>query len=342
MTTGYWFSAPAAQLLGFKGIMRRIFSTDDLEPRDRYDCWHEVICKYVIPHDSVPDCPQAFAASLDAAELADLSLVSFDAGSMSCRHEKHHLDETADELILVRQTRGHMVIRQGDRSVSLEPGEMTLVEPRVPYDARLAAGTSLLVTKFPRRNMIERVGRIDQFIARKLTADFGQTGLLSDFLRVLPAHTEALSATAAQVSDQLLDLLAAGLWKLGGDEIARVTSSRALLRMQLRAVIERSVEDHTIDAKGIAKSVGIGLRYANAILSEDDTSVGRLLQARRLEHCRRALANPLKMHRSISDIAYSLGFTDMTHFGRRFRQAFGMLPSDYRRLQRDARCSVNS
>jgi len=219
---------------------------------------------------------------------------------------------------------------------------MTLVEPRVAYHARLASGTGVLVTKFPRRNVIERIGKIDRFVARKLTADFGQTGLLSDFLRVLPAHTEALSATAAQVSDQLLDLLAAALWKLGGDEIPRVASSRALLRMQLRAVIERSVEDHTIDAHAIAKSVGIGLRYANAILSEDDTSVGRLLQARRLEHCRRALADPLKMHRNISDIAYSFGFTDMTHFGRRFRQAFGMLPSDYRKLQRDARRAVNS
>jgi AraC-like DNA-binding protein len=322
--------------------MKRIFSTDEFEPRDRYDCWHEVVCRHVIPHDSVPDCRWTFAASLDAAVLADLALVSFDAGSIFCRHEKHHLDETADELILVRQTRGQMEIQQGDRTVSLDPGEMTLVEPRVPYHARLGAGTSVLVTKFPRRNMIERVGRIDRFVARKLTAEFGQTGLLSDFLRVLPAHTEALSATAAQVSDQLLDLLAAGLWKLGGDEIARVSSSRALLRMQLRAVIEKSVEDHTIDATAIAKSVGIGLRYANAILSEDDTSVGRLLQARRLEHCRRALADPLKMHRNISDIAYSLGFTDMTHFGRRFRQAFGMLPSDYRKLQRDARRAVNS
>jgi len=322
--------------------MRRIFSTDDFEPRDRYDCWHEVVCRHVIPHDSVPDCRSTFAASLDAAVLADLALVAFDAGSIFCRHEKHHLDETADELILVRQTRGQMVIQQGDRTVSLDPGEMTLVEPRVPYNARLGPGTSVLVTKFPRRNLLERVGRIDRFVARKLTTECGQTGLLSDFLRVLPAHTEALGATAVQVSDQLLDLLAAGLWKLGGDEIARVASSRALLRMQLRAVIERSVEDHTIDANAIAKSVGIGLRYANAILSEDDTSVGRLLQARRLEHCRRALADPLKMHRNISDIAYSLGFTDMTHFGRRFRQAFGMLPSDYRKLQRDARRAVNS
>jgi len=88
--------------------------------------------------------------------------------------------------------------------------------------------------------------------------------------------------------------------------------------------------------------VGISLRYANAILNEDNASVGRLLQARRLEHCRRALADPLKLQRSISDIAYSFGFIDMTHFGRRFRQAFGQLPSEYRKVQRDALRAGNS
>jgi AraC-like DNA-binding protein len=322
--------------------MKRIFSTDDLEPRDRYDCWHEVICKYIIPHDSVPDCRQSFAASLDAAELADVALVSFASGPMTCMYETHHIDALVDELILVRQMRGQMVLNQGERTVNLEPGEMTLVEPRQAYRARLAPDTSILVAKIPRRNMIERVGRIDRFVARTLSADVGQTGLLSDFMSVLPAHAEALSATAAQVADQLLDLLAAGLWQVGGGDIPRVASSRALLQMQLRTTIEKSLEDHTVTAESIAKSVGIGLRYANAILSDDATSVGRLLQARRLEHCRRALADPLKMHRSISEIAYSLGFSDMTHFGRRFRHAFGLLPSDYRKLQRDAHQSYNS
>jgi AraC family transcriptional regulator, positive regulator of tynA and feaB len=333
---GCRFSAPAVQVFGFNGTMKRIFSTDHLEPRDRYDCWHEVVCKYIIPHDSVPDCRQSFVARLDAAKLGDLSLVSFEAVPLTCSHETHHIGVLADELIFVRQMSGQMTITQGDRAVTLEPGEMALVEPRQPYRARWDSDIGILVAKFPRRNLIERVGRIDRFLTRTLSADFGQTGLLSDFLRVLPAHAEALGATAPQVSDQLLDLIAAGLWQVGGGEVPRVSSSRALLRMQLRTAIERSVEDHAVTAGSIAKSVGIGLRYANQILRDDDTSVGRLLQARRLDHCRRALADPLKMHRSISEIAYSLGFTDMTHFGRRFRQAFGLLPSDYRKLQRQA------
>ena len=38
----------------------------------------------------------------------------------------------------------------------------------------------------------------------------------------------------------------------------------------------------------------------------------------------------------VSEIAYGWGFSDMTHFGRKFRAAFGLLPSEYRRATRAA------
>jgi AraC family transcriptional activator of tynA and feaB len=332
------FSAKAAQLLGCNGVMKQIFSTEDVQPRDRFDCWHDVICRHVIPHDSVPDCRSTFAARVDSAVLADLALVSFDTGSITCTYEKQHLGAMPDELILVRQMKGAMHLTQNNRSVSLTAGEMTLVDNRTVYSARLSADSSLLVAKYPRRSLTQRVGTIDRFLTRRLAADRGESGLLSDYLRILPAHTEALGASAPQVSNQLLDLIAVALWKSGGAaEVPHLGSSRAVLGMQLRAAIERNLSDHTLTAEVLAKLVGISLRYANSILSEDNTSVGRLLQARRLEHCRRALADPAKGHRSISDIAYSFGFTDMTHFGRRFRHAFGLLPSDYRKDQRALR-----
>jgi AraC-like DNA-binding protein len=322
--------------------MKRIFSTDDVDPRNRFDCWHEVICRHVIPHASVPDCPTTFAASVETAVLADLSLVYFDTGSMTCTHEKRHIDALADELILVRQMKGSMQLEQSGRTVSLAQGEMTLVDPRSVYVARLTADSGLLVAKYPRRQLIERVGRIERFVARKLSTAMGETGLLSAYLSILPAHTEALDASANQVSDQLLDLIAVGLWKAGGDRVPHLSSPRAVLGTQLRAAIEKSITDHTATAESVARVVGISLRYANAILSDSNTSVGRLLQARRLEHCRRALGDPLSLHRSISNIAYAFGFTDMTHFGRRFRRAFGLLPSEYRKLQRDGRRTVDS
>jgi AraC family transcriptional activator of tynA and feaB len=39
----------------------------------------------------------------------------------------------------------------------------------------------------------------------------------------------------------------------------------------------------------------------------------------------------LQAGRTLSEIAYAWGFSDMTHFSRRFKAAYGVLPSDYRR-----------
>ena len=34
----------------------------------------------------------------------------------------------------------------------------------------------------------------------------------------------------------------------------------------------------------------------------------------------------------VSEIAYGWGFQDMTHFGRRFKRAYGAAPKDYREI----------
>jgi AraC family transcriptional regulator, positive regulator of tynA and feaB len=81
----------------------------------------------------------------------------------------------------------------------------------------------------------------------------------------------------------------------------------------------------------VAAAAGVSVRYANAVLAEEDTSIMRLVLARRLERCRRALEDPSQAHRTVSEIAYGWGFSDLTHFGRKFRAAFGLTPSDYRR-----------
>jgi AraC-like DNA-binding protein len=47
-----------------------------------------------------------------------------------------------------------------------------------------------------------------------------------------------------------------------------------------------------------------------------------------------AFVDPRQSHRSISDIAQGWGFTDMTHFGRCFKDEYGLSPRDYRKLQK--------
>jgi AraC family transcriptional regulator, positive regulator of tynA and feaB len=105
---------------------------------------------------------------------------------------------------------------------------------------------------------------------------------------------------------------------------------------RVRAAIERRLSDPALDPAIVAAAAGISVRYANAVLAQQGTSLARLIQTRRLERCRKALGDLTQAHRSISDIAYFWGFSDMTHFGRRFRSAYGLLPSEYRRAHSPA------
>jgi AraC-like DNA-binding protein len=142
------------------------------------------------------------------------------------------------------------------------------------------------------------------------------------------------SAAAEILRDQALDLLAVSLARAMDGERPRISSARSLALLNVRAAVEARLADPALNAETVAAAAGMSVRYANAVLADDDTSIARLIWARRLERCRRALEDPSQRHRKVSEIAYGWGFSDMTHFGRRFRAAYGLLPSEYRRRAR--------
>jgi AraC-like DNA-binding protein len=154
---------------------------------------------------------------------------------------------------------------------------------------------------------------------------------------MLPTHAGNLGAAAEViVQDQALDLVAVSFAKAMGDGKPRVSSARSLALLNLRAAVEARLADPALDAGMVALAAGVSVRYANAVLAQEGTSITRLIQERRLARCRQALDDPLQSHRTISEIAYAWGFSDMTHFGRRFKAASGLSPRDYRRHKSDA------
>ncbi|WP_461012534.1 helix-turn-helix domain-containing protein, partial [Streptomyces capparidis] len=59
-------------------------------------------------------------------------------------------------------------------------------------------------------------------------------------------------------------------------------------------------------------------------------TVAARIRQRRLEHCRRDLADPALRSRPVRAIAARWGFTDPAHFSRTFRAAYGITPRDHR------------
>jgi AraC-like DNA-binding protein len=282
----------------------------------------------------VPESRQAFRAELQAGAVADIGLLHFETSSVAVAHTLRHVPQTDTSMLLVcRQSAGLGTMEQEGREAMLEPGDITLLDPRLPYAVRLSAASRMLILKVPRRLLEARVGAMRAMTARLIRPANGEGGLTSAFLAMLPAHEGKLGHAAEEiVRDQALDLLAVSLSDAMERQMPRLSSARSLALTRIRAAIKARLADPGLDARTVAAAAGVSIRYANAVLAAEGTSLMRLVQTLRLERCRRALEDPLQAGRTVSEIAYGWGFSDMTHFARKFRAAYGMSPSDYRRL----------
>ncbi len=311
--------------------MQKLFSTQALHPRDRFDFWHEFACKNIVGHDSHPQSRRSFHAEFERGSLAEISILSLQTSPMEFFGTKRHVARAeTDELLFNRPIEGTISFEKNGREVVLEAGDMTLIDPLLPYTGRFGIGSKLLVIKIPRPLLEERAGKLQAMTAVAMKPDDAELGLTSAFLAALPAYTGQLGSSAHQiVKEQTLDLIALSL-ATTGDRIPRLSTGNALILLNIRASVEARLSDPKLDVKSIADAAGVSVRYANALLALENTSLSRLIQTRRLMRCQKALEDPSQSRRTVSEIAYSWGFSDMTHFGRIFKKAYGMLPSEYR------------
>ncbi|MDB5580956.1 MAG: AraC family transcriptional regulator [Bradyrhizobium sp.] len=315
-------------------MMDKVFTTADLHPRDRFDYWHSVACKNVAGHSSKPACRQTFNAELESGDLGDIRLVMFKNSPMEVVRSVQHLAHAdGDELFFCRQVSGTLAIEQAGRQLILTAGDGALIDPLLPYKGKFLDESKLLVLKLPRRPFEARAGHLRELIA--IPIKYPPTNWTSAFVAMLPELAKSMTPLEEKIArDQTLDLIALSLLGARAPSSRGVSSARSIALLSVRAAIESRLSDPTLDCENVAAAAGISVRYANSLLAQQDSSITRHIRTRRLARCQMAFVDPRQSHRSISDIAQGWGFTDMTHFGRCFKDEYGLSPRDYRKLQK--------
>ncbi|MGI5163630.1 helix-turn-helix domain-containing protein [Spirillospora sp. CA-253888] len=126
-----------------------------------------------------------------------------------------------------------------------------------------------------------------------------------------------------------IDLAAAACaHRVDRDALAQPSRRQALLA-SIRDFIEQRLGDPVLTPAAIADAHHISLRHLHQLF-QGGVTVAAHIRRRRLERCRRDLADPLLNDRPVTVIAARWGFTDPSHFRRLFRKAHGLPPADYR------------
>jgi AraC-like DNA-binding protein len=313
--------------------MTTVYSTSDVHPRDRINYWVEVATKGFVAHRFQSKVGAAFRGSVSISTLGEIGVGYFDCdGATSVRGAREIAREENDELLLCLQVSGNAVFDQDGREALTEPGSLVLLDPRRPFAISSDEEEKGIAFKIPRELLEARLGAISSMTARAISSKGPIAGLASGFLAMLPEHIDTLDdQTARKVSEQALDMIALVFSKECDQNGLALSSARATALMRLKSTVESALYDPNLKPASVAAAAGMSVRYANALLSSEGTSLERYIQDRRLERCRGALGDPVQAHRTIGEIAYSWGFSDLSHFGRRFKAEYGYSPSDYRR-----------
>jgi AraC-like DNA-binding protein len=98
----------------------------------------------------------------------------------------------------------------------------------------------------------------------------------------------------------------------------------------VKSYIDAHLSDPHLSLAKIAEKNGISLRYLHLLFRPTDMSVSEWVRMRRLQRCYEQLTSPLHRTRSVTEIAYAMGFSSSSHFSNLFRSHFGLRPTDVR------------
>jgi len=309
-----------------------MYSTQDVHPRERLSYWLEMATRGYVEHSFRAEDPNTFHGSVEISSLPGIGLSKFTASPAHVRRSNRNAARAdSGDVLVTMQCTGEAFITQDGNDALIRGRAMFLVDPLRPFEITLRARSTHIVAKVPRAMLEARVGNIAALTAKPITTSTGIGTLAMGFLELVPDQAQSLdNVSGLKIADQVMDLLALAFSNEGGLNPA-LSSPRSIALVRLKATIERLLIEPGLKPERVAGETGISVRYANALLAEEHTSIERYIAERRLERCRSALEDAAQSHRSIGEIAYKWGFSDLSPFGRRFKARYGLTPTDYRR-----------
>lgn len=311
--------------------MARVYHAQDEPAATREEYWRDVIDRTIGPLDiRFPDGVDE-KERIVTGQVGALSLAAWDSGPGEVRYTRRHARRSDPHVFhMYVHTRGRVVGEQAGRQAEVRPGDLTLVDPGLPFQC-LHDSSTVIQLAIPRQLLPVHQQGSDVLAGVWVPGGSGPGALLSSIVSQLPGHLDSLDAHEGfRVGNAVVDLLSATLSASNGG--ADGEPRRQALVRRILAYIEDRLGDPDLSPASVAEAHHISVRYLHKLFAVQDTTVAGFIRNRRLERSRRDLLDPAQRSRPVSAIGARYGFTDPAHFSRVFRAAYGTPPGTYRRV----------
>lgn len=298
------------------------FSTRNVDRDNRVKYWNMVVAN-TFPGMEVEIPVQSFAGQLQRWSIGEIGLMRAAASrSRVLRLAQCDVGEWAVFHVIQR---GFCHVSDGRRSVRAGAGDLIVCDPGRPYTIDVSDRNDCLIAQVP-------------------------TALMPAIGSCVDSHVTMFSGRDPRVA--LFRHYLTGLWEFGqsledgSEAIMRILAAMASTTMQGEAHsdldceapgtlallvdhVRRNLGDPELGTASLAVMSGKTPRAVQKAFAQIATSPSAYIRRERLNRA----AVVLREHneRSITSIAFDLGFSDSAFFSRCFRQQFDMTPLDWRR-----------
>lgn len=307
----------------------RLIDTSALAPKERETAareFLETITDVDVVGHSCP--PEAVRTRLRSWDLHTFQLNVLDSPWLRFGLNRR---STMEAVSIGTQLSGHTIKTIGDRCQTFAPREISLTDFASPYQWRSPGESSSMSLRFSYAELCLPADTI-----RSAAGDLASSPLYGLFqAHVLQLHAfldEDIPASAVEsIAAATLELARAVIATVGQQDPARNDVAHEAMLTRIEAYVQQHLADPALSPDSIARAHHISVRQLYKLWSARDLGLAEWIMRGRLEAARRDIGG---QSAGIAAVARRWGFTDATHFGRRFRAAYGLSPREWRQTQR--------
>lgn len=309
------------------------WSTDQVDPRDRFDYWREVRAKglFGVTAELEPDRRRDFFGEFSLRKLGDAGLVELRASPYRVERRTGDIADAASESLCVYQQLGGGGWFGGARldEFAVRDGMFATSYSDLPYRTVPLHddGFHLRIIKIPVANVVPPGAELGELVPRPVQDQTALRTLLESCFRDLIEDKDAAADRAPMVQALAhIALIERGIMR-PKSRLAQQALRTAHLSLAHR-LIRRHLANAALSPTLIAGLLGISVRHLHILFEATENSFSETVTMLRLAQSRRLLRE--QPRQTIAEVAFACGFESLATFYRLFNASESMTPGDYR------------
>jgi AraC-like DNA-binding protein len=308
-----------------------VISTNVVKPSDKFGLWQESLWNLLGRLRSEASGEESFAGKIEHCDIGDLRICRIVARRHRVIRKREGGHDNQDLLKVALQLKGSSYFEQNNRGVLLSPGTWSIYDTTRPYTVCAMGNVELLTLLIPRARIVTHRLNLNDVIVRRFSGAAGVGKLAYQFMTTAFAEIANVNPEHEwEIVGAISQLIRLAMLEGAGEQTD--LSVRERWRERIRVYIDEHLRDPDLSLDQIAGVMNCSKRYVHKLFESEGISISEYIWQMRLNRCRQELVDPVFANKSITEIAYSWGFSNSAHFSRAFKEKFHICPRTYRAM----------